>query len=163
MTSTGKRIRIAQPVKQVVVDAALLPKVVAQPTAGKRNVQNAAPAAASSADGKTKVNIVAPVAVAPVAPQVAAMRQKMKQQSVEQHVARVDAAIEAGTLSAADAKALVLAFAVKRLGQKETAEKWYRSQKLDVFGGRTPAQMVRAGELKALLAVIRAEASGAER
>jgi hypothetical protein len=158
MTSTGKRIRIAQPVKQVVVDAALLPKVVAQPTAGKRNVQNAAPAAASSADGKTKVNIVAPVA-----PQVAAMRQKMKQQSVEQHVARVDAAIEAGTLSAADAKALVLAFAVKRLGQKETAEKWYRSQKLDVFGGRTPAQMVRAGELKALLAVIRAEASGAER
>lgn len=158
MTSTGKRIRIAQPVKQVVVDAALLPKVVAQPTAGKRKVQNGAPAVASSADGKTKVNIVAPVA-----PQVAAMRQKMKQQSVEQHVARVDAAIEAGTLSAADAKALVLAFAVKRLGQKETAEKWYRSQKLDVFGGRTPAQMVRAGELKALLAVIRAEASGAER
>lgn len=158
MTSTGKRIRIAQPVKQVVVDAALLPKVAAQPTAGKRNLQNAAPAVASSADGKTKVNIVAPVA-----PQVAAMRQKMKQQSAEQHVARVDAAIEAGTLSAADAKALVLAFAVKRLGQKETAEKWYRSQKLDVFGGRTPAQMVRAGELKALLAVIRAEASGAER
>lgn len=156
MTSTGKKIRLAQPVKQVVVDAALLPKVVAKTAAGKRKGQDAAPVVASSADGKAKVNIVAPVA-----PQVSAMRQKLKQQSLEAHVARVDAAIEAGTLSAADAKALVLAFAVKRLGQKQTAEKWYRSQKLDVFGGRTPAQMVRAGELKALLGLIRAEAGGA--
>lgn len=159
MTSTAKKIRIAQPVKQVVVDAALLPKAVPQPVAGKgkRKAKAAAPAAASAApvlDGKAKVNIVAPVA-----PQVAAMRQKLKQQSVQSQIARIDAAIDAGTVSPADAKALVLALAVKRLGSKETAEKWYRSHKLDAFGGRTPAQMVRAGELKALVALMRAEAA----
>ena len=71
----------------------------------------------------------------------------------------VDAAIEAGPVSSADAKALVLALAMKRLGSKETAEKWYRSQHLEAFGGRTPAQMVRGGELKALVALMRAEAA----
>ena len=70
-----------------------------------------------------------------------------------------DAAIEAGTVAPAEAKALVLALAVKRLGSKETAEKWYRSQHLEAFGGRTPAQMVRGGELKALVALMRAEAA----
>lgn len=156
MTSSGKRIRIAQPVKQVVVDAALLPKAPVQAVAGKgkNKVQPAAPVVAASVDGKARVNVVAPVA-----PQVAAMRQKLKQQSVQSQIARIDAAIEAGTVSPADAKALVLALAVKRLGSKETAEKWYRSQKLEGFAGRTPAQMVRAGELKALVALMRAEAA----
>jgi len=157
MTSSAKKIRIPQPVKQVVVDATLLPKAPAQPVAakGKRKAKAAAPVLASPAvDGKAKVNIVAPVA-----PQVAAMRQKLKQQSVQSQVARVDAAIEAGTVSPADAKTLVLALAMKRLGSKETAEKWYRSQHLEAFGGRTPAQMVRGGELKALVALMRAEAT----
>jgi hypothetical protein len=159
MTTSAKKIRIPQPVKQVVVDAALLPKAPAQPVAakGKRKAKAAAPVIASPAaavDGKAKVNIVAPVA-----PQVAAMRQKLKQQSVQSQIARVDAAIEAGTVSSADAKALVLALAMKRLGSKETAEKWYRSQHLEAFGGRTPAQMVRGGELKALVALMRAEAA----
>jgi hypothetical protein len=161
MTSTGKKIRIAQPVKQVVMDAALLPKAAPQPVAakGKRKakVKAGAPVLAApvaAVDGKAKVNIVAPVA-----PQVAAMRQKLKQQSVQSAVARVDAAIEAGTVLPADAKALVLALAMKRLGSKETAEKWYRSQHLEAFGGRTPAQMVRGGELKALVALMRAEAT----
>lgn len=162
MTSTGKKIRIAQPVKQVVVDVGLLPKAPAQPAVGrgKGKGKAAAPVVAASAaavDGKAKVNIVAPVT-----PQVAAMRQKLKQQSVQSAVARVDAAIEAGTVSAAEAKALVLALAVKRLGAKETAEKWYRSQHLEAFGGRTPAQMVRAGELKALVDLMRAEAAQAK-
>lgn len=161
MTTPAKKIRIPQPVKQVVVDAALLRKATAQPVAakGKRKAKAAAPVLASPAaavDGKAKakVNIVAPVA-----PQVAAMRQKLKQQSVQSQIARVDAAIEAGTVSSADAKALVLALAMKRLGSKETAEKWYRSQHLEAFGGRTPAQMVRGGELKALVALMRAEAA----
>ena len=157
--STSGKIRIPQPVKQVVVDAALLPKAVAKPVAtkGKRKAKAAAPVLATpvaAADGKAKVNIVAPVA-----PQVAAMRQKLKQQSVQSQIARIDAAIEAGTVSAADAKALVLALALKRLGSKEVAEKWYRSHHLESFGGRTPAQMVRGGELKALVAVMRAEAA----
>lgn len=156
MSNSGK-IRIPQPVKQVVMDAALLPKAPVQAAAkGKRKPQSAPVAAApvAVADGKAKVNIVAPVA-----PQVAAMRQKLKQQSVQSAVARVDAAIDAGTVSATDAKALVVALAMKRLGAKETAEKWYRSQHLEAFGGRTPAQMVRAGELKALVALMRAEAA----
>lgn len=154
MSNSGK-IRIPQPVKQVVMDAALLPKAPVQAAAkGKRKPQSAPVAAAPVAEGKAKVNIVAPVA-----PQVAAMRQKLKQQSVQSAVARVDAAIDAGTVSAADAKALVVALAIKRLGAKETAEKWYRSQHLEAFGGRTPAQMVRAGELKALVALMRAEAA----
>ena len=126
MTTPAKKIRIPQPVKQVVVDAALLPKATAQPVdgkaKGKRRAKAAAPIAASPAavvDGKAKVNIVAPVT-----PQVAAIQQKLKQQSVQLQIARVDAAIEAGTVSSADAKALVLALAMKRLGSKETAEKW---------------------------------------
>ncbi|MDH4411742.1 MAG: hypothetical protein QE484_00435 [Rhizobium sp.] len=164
MTSSAKKIRIAQPVQQVVMDAALLPKAPVQSVAGKGKGKGkgkvaapvvAAPAAAE--DGKAKVNIVAPVA-----PQVAAMRQKLKQQSVQSEIARIDAAIEAGTVSPVDAKALVLALAVKRLGAKEMAEKWYRSQKLEAFAGRTPAQMVRAGELKALVALMRAEAAQAK-
>lgn len=161
MTTPAKKIRISQPVKQVVVDAALLPKGPAQPVAakskGKRKAKAATPVLASPAaavDGKATVNIVAPVA-----PQVAAMRQKLRQQSVQSAVARVDAAIEAGTVSPVEAKALVLALAMKRLGSKETAEKWYRSQHLEAFGGRTPAQMVRGGELKALVALMRADAA----
>ncbi|MGL4196876.1 MAG: hypothetical protein ACRCSX_03805 [Allorhizobium sp.] len=157
MTSPAKKIRIAQPVKQVVVDAALLPKVTAQPVSTKGKGKAKAAAAASqvaSVDGKATVNVVAPVA-----PQVAAMRQKLKEQSVQSQIARVDAAIEAGSVSQADAKALVLALAIKRLGSKENAEKWYRSQHLEAFGGRTPAQMVRGGELKALVALMRAEAA----
>ncbi len=155
MTSPAKKIRIAQPVKQVVVDAALLPKVTAQPVSTKGKAKAAAAASpVASVDGKATVNVVAPVA-----PQVAAMRQKLKQQSVQSQIARVDAAIEAGSVSQADAKALVLALAIKRLGSKENAEKWYRSQHLEAFGGRTPAQMVRGGELKALVALMRAEAA----
>lgn len=159
MSNTGKKIRMAQPVQQVVVDAGLLPKAPTQPVAakGKGKPQTAASPAASplaTVDGKQKINIVAPVA-----PQVAAMRQQLRQQSVQSQVARIDAAIEAGTVSPADAKALVLTLALKRLGSKETAQKWYRSQHLDAFGGRTPAQMVRAGELKALVALMRAEAT----
>ncbi|ODS58481.1 MAG: hypothetical protein ABS40_02810 [Agrobacterium sp. SCN 61-19] len=157
MSNTGKKIRMAQPVQQVVVDAGLLPKAPVQPVAikGKGKPQAAASLAASPAapvDGKQKINIVAPVA-----PQVAAMRQKLRQQSVQSQVARIDAAIEAGTVSPADAKTLVLTLAMKRLGAKEAAEKWYRSEKLEAFTGRTPAQMVRAGELKALVALMRAE------
>ncbi|MFN3502795.1 MAG: hypothetical protein ACK4ZJ_11065, partial [Allorhizobium sp.] len=114
MSNTGKKIRMAQPVQQVVVDAGLLPKAPAQPIAGKGKPQAAASLAASPAapvDGKQKINIVAPVA-----PQVAAMRQKLRQQSVQTQIARIDAAIEAGTVSSADAKTLVLTLAMKRLG-----------------------------------------------
>lgn len=158
MSNSGK-IRIPQPMKQVVVDAGLLPKAPPQPVVGKgkRKPRAKAPVIAAptaAVEGKAKVNIVAPVA-----PQVAAMRQKLRQQSVQSAVARVDAAIEAGTVAPAEAKALVLALAARRLGSKETAEKWYRSQHLEAFGGRTPAQMVRGGELKALVALMRAEAA----
>lgn len=139
MTPSGKKLRIVQPVRQVTMDVSLLPKV---PTKSGRE------------EGTATVNIVAPVA-----PQVAAMRQKLKRQTVQAQIARVDAAIEAGTVSAAEAKALVLALAMKRLGSKETAEKWYRGQHLEAFGGRTPAQLVRGGELKALVASMRAEAA----
>lgn len=139
MTPSGKKLRIVQPVRQVTMDVSLLPKV---------------PTKSGRAEGTATVNIVAPVA-----PQVAAMRQKLKRQTVQAQIARVDAAIEAGTVSAAEAKALVLALAMKRLGSKETAEKWYRGQHLEAFGGRTPAQLVRGGELKALVASMRAEAA----
>ena len=53
----------------------------------------------------------------------------------------------------------VLAHLAKIAGTSTAAEKLYRSQHLEAFGGRTPAQMVRAGELKALVALMRAEAA----
>ena len=136
MTTSGKKIRIAQPVKRVTIDAGLLPT---------------AKSGAGAASGEAKVNIVAPIA-----PKAVALRQTLKQQSISSAVARVDAAIEAGAVSAAEAKALVLALASKRIGSAEGAEKWYRSHHIADFGGRTPAQMVRAGELKTLVAHMRA-------
>ena len=157
MSNSGNKIRIAQPVQQVVVDADLLPKAPAQPVAAKgKGKPKPAAAPMAAVDGKQKINIVAPVA-----PEVAAMRQKLRQQSIRSQVERIDVAIEAGTVSSADAKTLVLTLAIKRLGTKDVAEKWYRSQKLDAFAGRTPAQMVRAGELKALVALMRAEGAPA--
>lgn len=142
MTTSGKKIRISQPVKQVTVAASILPK---------------AGAGAAVATGEAKVNIVAPVGQ-----KVAAARQKIRQQSVKAAVQKIDAAVEAGTVSAADAKALVLSLAVRRVGSKEAAEAWYRGQRVEAFNGRTPAQMVRAGELKTLLDFMKAEASQAK-
>lgn len=141
MTTSGKKIRIAQPVKQVTIDAGLLPK--AKP-------------GQAPASGEAKVNIVAPVA-----PKSAAMLQKLKQQSAKAAGARVEAAIEAKTVSPADAKTLVLSLAARFLGRGEAAEKWYRSHHIAELDGRTPAQMVRAGELQTLVAHLRAVAATA--
>lgn len=143
MTTSGKKIRISQPVKQVTVDASILPK--------------SGVGASVAAAGEAKVNIVAPVGQ-----KVAAVRQKIRQQSVKAAVDKIEAAVEAGTVSAADAKMLVLTLAMRRVGSKDAAEAWYRGQRVEAFNGRTPAQMVRAGELKTLLAFMKAEASQAQ-
>lgn len=144
---TGKGIRLAQAVKQVIVDAGLVPqKVGRKPTA--------AAVGADGAPAKAKVNIFAPVA-----PSVAATRHKMKVQAVRSAAARLDAAIEAGSLPATEAKRLVLAQMGKTLGSTEAAEKWYRSHHLAELNGRTPAQLVRAGELKTLLEHLAKEAA----
>ncbi|KPF42571.1 hypothetical protein ACSV9I_21825 [Rhizobium sp. G187] len=140
MTTSGK-IRIPQPVKRVTVDAGILPK---------------AGSSAKPVSGEAKVNIVAPVA-----PKIAAARQQMRKQSAKVAIAKIDEAIEAGTVSAADAKKLVLALAVRRVGSQDAAEKWYRSHHIEAFGGRTAAQMVRGGELKALIEHMKAEAAAA--
>ncbi|PYB73919.1 hypothetical protein [Rhizobium wuzhouense] len=145
MTTSGKKIRIPQPVLQVSVDAALLPKSPVKP---------AGASAAPGSDGKARINIVAPIA-----PKAVALRQNLRQQSVKAAVARVDAAIEANTVSPTEAKALVLALAEKIVGPGAAAEKWYRSHHLAAFGGRTPAQMVRAGELPALVAHMKGDAA----
>ncbi len=136
-TPPGKSVRQAQPVKQVTVDAGLVPQ-----KAGRKPRQ---PSAAAE-PAKTTVNIFAPVH-----PSVAATRQKMKQQAIKSAAVRLDAAIEAGKLPAAEAKRLLLARIARSAGSTEAAEKWYRSHHLSELGGRTPAQMVRAGELKTLL------------
>jgi hypothetical protein len=136
-TPTGKSVRLAQPVKQVTVDAGLMPKKPGRQQ--RRPTAEAEPATAT-------VNIFAPVH-----PAVAATRQKMKQQAAKTAAVRLGAAIDAGALPAAEAKRLVLSRIVKSLGSTEAAEKWYRSHHLSELGGRTPAQMVRAGELRALL------------
>ena len=134
---TGKSVRLAQPVKQVTVDAGLVPQ-----KAGRKPRQHSA----GAEPAKATVNIFAPVH-----PSVAATQRKMKQQAIESAAARLDAAIEAGDLPPAEAKRLVLAQIVKSAGSTEAAEKWYRSHHLSELGGRTPAQLVRAGELKTLL------------
>ena len=141
MKTPGKKVRLGQPVKQVTVDASLLPKTI-----------NRKPAADSGATAK--VNIVAPVH-----PAVSATRQKIKQQALKTTISRVGAAIEAGSLPAAEAKRLLIARTAKSLGSVEAAEKWYRGHHLAELGGRTPAQMVRAGELKALLEHLSKEAA----
>ncbi|MHB0950574.1 MAG: hypothetical protein ACYC10_01460 [Allorhizobium sp.] len=135
--ATGKSVRVAQLVKQVTVDAGLVP----QKAGRKPRQQSAEPEPA-----KATVNIFAPVH-----PSVAATRRKMKQQAIESAAARLHAAIEAGDLPPAEAKRLVLARIVRSAGSDQAAEKWYRSHHLSELGGRTPAQLVRAGELKALL------------
>ncbi len=145
MTTSGKKIHIRQPVLQVSVDAGLLPK---------SPVKTAATSTAAAADGKARINIVAPIA-----PKAVALRQTLRQQSVKAAIARVDAAIEANAVSPAEAKALVLALAAKSVGPGAAAEKWYRSHHLPEFNGRTPAQMVRAGALSALVAHMKGEAS----
>ncbi|MFN7012116.1 MAG: hypothetical protein ACK4PN_19035 [Allorhizobium sp.] len=144
---TGKGIRLAQPVKQVVVDAGLVPQ-----KAGRKPA--AASAGADGAPAKAKVNIFTPVP-----PSIAATRHKMKIQAVRSAAARLDAAIEAGTLPATEAKRLVLTQMAKTLGSTEAAEKWYRSHHIAELGGRTPAQLVRAGELKTLLEHLAKEAA----
>ena len=136
-TPTGKSVRLAQPVKQVTVDASLVPQ-----KPGRKPKQPLAETKAATAT----VNIFAPVH-----PALAATRQKMKQQAVRTAAARLGAAIEAGALPPAEAKRLVLLRIIKSAGSAEAAEKWYRSHHLSELGGRTPAQMVRAGELKTLL------------
>lgn len=144
---TGKGIRLAQPVKQVVVDAGLVPQ-----KAGRKPA--AASAGTDGAPAKAKVNIFTPVP-----PSIAATRHKMKIQAVRSAAARLDAAIEAGTLPATEAKRLVLTQMAKTLGSTEEAEKWYRSHHIAELGGRTPAQLVRAGELKTLLEHLAKEAA----
>lgn len=139
----GKKIRMGQAVRQVTVDAGLLPKVAGVPNA---KATEAKAAAGKAAEGKARVSVVSPVT-----PSVLAMRKSMKQQSAQAKVAKVTAAIEAGSVPAAEAKALVLAHLAKIAGTSAAAEKLYRSQHLEAFGGRTPAQLVRAGELRALL------------
>jgi hypothetical protein len=136
-TPTGKSVRLAQPVKQVTVDAGLMPK-----KPGRKPRQPSAEAEPATAT----VNIFAPVH-----PAVTATRQKMKQQAAKTAAVRLGAAINAGALPAAEAKRLVLARIARSVGSAEAAEKWYRSHHLSELGGRTPAQMVRAGELKTLL------------
>lgn len=131
--AAGKKIRMGQAVRHVTVDAGLLPKVA--------GVANAKPV-----EGTARINVVSPVT-----PSVLAMRKSMKQQTAQAKVAKVTAAIEAGSVQAAEAKALVLAHLAKIAGTSTAAEKLYRSQHLEAFGGRTPAQLVRAGELRALL------------
>lgn len=136
-TPTGKSVRLGQPVTQVTVDAGLVPQ-----RAGRKPK----PSSAEVEPTRTTVNIFAPVH-----PSVAAKQQKMKQQAVKTAAARLGAAIDAGALPAAEAKRLVLSRIVRSVGSAEAAEKWYRSHRLSELGGRTPAQMVRAGELKTLI------------
>lgn len=133
-TKRGK-LRIGQRVAQVTVDAALLPKA-----------PRAKPAVVAEGQ-QAKVKIVSPVN-----PRAAAGQQKAQRQALKAATARIGSAIEAGTLSAKGAKLLLVGQMTKKLGSLEAAETWYRSNHLEELGGRTPAQMVRAGELKALLA-----------
>ncbi|UJW75120.1 hypothetical protein [Rhizobium sp. SL42] len=139
----GKKIRMGQAVRQVTVDAGLLPKVAGAPTS---KVAEGKATGGKATEGKARVSVVSPVT-----PAVLAMRKSMKQQSAKAKVAKVTAAIDAGSVPAVEAKALVLAHLAKIAGTSAAAEKLYRSQHLEAFGGRTPAQLVRAGELRALL------------
>lgn len=133
-TRRGK-LRTGQRVAQVTVDAALLPKA-----------PRAKPAVVAEGQ-QAKVRIVSPVDA-----RIAAGQQKVQRQALGAATARIGSAIEAGTLSAKGSKQLLVGKMVKKLGSVEAAEAWYRSHHLEELGGRTPAQMVRAGELKALLA-----------
>jgi hypothetical protein len=135
--AADKKIRLGQAVRQVTVDAGLLPKAAG--AAGSS-------ASAKPAEGTARINVVSPVT-----PSVLAMRKSMKLQTAKAQVAKVTAAIDAGSVPADEAKALVLAHLAKIAGTSTAAEKLYRSQHLEAFGGRTPAQLVRAGELRALL------------
>ncbi|GEO86340.1 MULTISPECIES: hypothetical protein [Alphaproteobacteria] len=144
MKSPGKNTRLVQPVKQVTVDAGLLPK--------KLNAKRDQPV--EDRPTTAKVNIFAPVH-----PAVAANRQAMKQRAMRSTLMQVGAAIEGGEMPAAEAKRLILGRVIRHLGSMDAAEKWYRSQHLAELGDRTPAQMVRAGELKTLLAHLDKETS----
>lgn len=137
MKTPGKTPLPVQPLRQVTVDAGLLPKT---PNAKRGQASADRPATAT-------VNIVAPVH-----PAVSAARLKMKQQAMTSALMKVGAAVDGGEMPAAEAKRLVLGRVVRGLGSVEAAEKWYRSHHIAELGGRTPAQLVRAGELKALLA-----------
>jgi hypothetical protein len=141
--AAGKKIRLGQAVRQVTVDAGLLPKAAG---AAGSSASASASAGAKPAEGTARINVVSPVT-----PSVLAMRKSMKLQTAKAQVAKVTAAIDAGSVPADEAKALVLAHLAKIAGTSTAAEKLYRSQHLDAFGGRTPAQLVRAGELRALL------------
>ncbi|MCL6708675.1 hypothetical protein M8R20_16915 [Pseudomonas sp. R2.Fl] len=133
-TKRGK-LRTGQRVAQVTVDAALLPK------SGR-----AKPVAVAEGQ-QARVKIISPVNA-----RAAAGQQKAQRQALRAATVRIGTAIEDGTLSARGAKQLLVGQMAKKLGSVEAAETWYRSHHVEDLGGRTPAQMVRAGELKALLA-----------
>lgn len=143
MKTPGKNPRPAQPVRQVTVDAGLLPKT---PNAKRAAADRPATATVTIVD--------------PVSPAVSAARLEMKQQAMKSALMKVGAAIDGGEIPAAEAKRFVLGRVVRGLGSVEAAEKWYRSHHIAELGGRTPAQLVRAGELKALLAQLDAAKSG---
>lgn len=145
MKTPGKNPRPAQPLRQVTIDAGLLPKA---PNAKRGPTAADRPATAT-------VNIVAPAH-----PAVSAARLQMKQQAMTSALRKVGAAVDSGEMPAAEAKRLVLGRVVRGLGSVEAAEKWYRSHHIAELGGRTPAQLVRAGELKALLAQLDVDKAG---
>jgi hypothetical protein len=147
MKTPGKNPRPAQLVRQVTVDAGLLPKT---PKAKRGPAAADRPATATAT-----VNIVAPVP-----PAVSAARLEMKQQAMKSALMKVGAAIDGGDIPAAETKRFVLGRVVRGLGSVEAAEKWYRSHHIAELGGRTPAQLVRAGELKALLAQLDVDKAG---
>lgn len=147
MKTPGKNTRPAQAVRQLTLDAGLLPKA--------RNAKHDPAKADRPATATVKI-------VAPVRPAVAAARQKMKQHAMKSALMKVGAAIDSGALPVAEAKRLVVGRVVKSLGSAQAAEKWYRSHHIAELDGRTPAQLVRAGELKALLAHLDATNAGAK-
>lgn len=138
--SGRKTARIGQRVANLTVDADLLPK-----TGGRKSV-----AAADAINGqRASIRVYAPVS-----PAAAALQRKVQHRNISSTAKRIDAAIEAGNVPPADAKKIVLNQFIHRSGNRETAEKWYRSEHIATLGNKTPAQLVRAGELKALLTFI---------
>lgn len=138
------QLRSGQSVSLVSVDKALLPKT------GRKK-----PGQTQAASDTANVRIVSPVGAGGVV-----ARQKIQQKALQSATARIGGAIEQGTLSAKGAKQLLVARMTKALGSADAAETWYRSHHLEALGGRTPAQMVRAGEIKALLEHLQASAAG---
>ncbi|MBO3762370.1 hypothetical protein [Ciceribacter sp. L1K22] len=147
--SDGKRpktgmLRSGQAVSLVSVDKTLLPKT-------RRKAKG-------NEDAGTIANVKI---VSPVGARGVAARQQIQQKVLRSASARIGGAIEQGTLSAKGAKQLLVARMTKALGSTDAAETWYRSHRLEALGGRTPAQMVRAGEVKALMEHL--QASGAQK